>query len=240
MKSTLIIFILIFSPLLLAENPKEIIVATKSWKGATNRDGTGLYWDIIKEVYEPLGYTIIKKYKSYDEAAEMVRTNNADIYLAAYTNQKGFALYPRHYFDQDVVVAIFRKDAVEKWEGRKSLEGLKVGWVRGYDYDKYLNVKVDREELSNRNNGMKQLTNERLDAFVDTREHIKPYFQKAKLDPEDFGKKIILQLKLFPAFAKTVKGQTLIAIWDKRMKELIKTEEFKNLYYESEYTIFPY
>ena len=240
MKLIILIFFLILSPLLLAENSKEIIIATESWKGATNRDGSGLYWDIVQKVYEPLGYTIVKKHKSYNEATEMVRTNNADMFLAAYKNEKSFALYPKHHFDQDIVVAVFRVDAVEEWEGQKSLEGLKVGWIRGYDYDKYLNVDVKVEEMSNRNNGLKQLKNERLDAFLDARDDIKPYLKKAKLNPENFDKKIILQLKLFPAFSETKKGRTLMAIWDKRMKELIKTDEFKNIYFESEYTLFPY
>ncbi len=29
---------------------KTIVFATEEWKDATNRDGTGLYWDILRAV----------------------------------------------------------------------------------------------------------------------------------------------------------------------------------------------
>lgn len=240
MKSTFFLLLFCLSSLVQAENSKEIVIASESWKGATNRDGTGLYWDLVQAIYEPLGYIIIKKHKSYNEAAEMVRVNNADIFLGSYLNEKPYALYPKYHFDQDVIVAIFRNDVIDNWEGEKSLEGLKVGWVRGYDFDKYLKAKVKVVELSNRSNGLKQLKNERLDAFLDDRDDIKPYLHKAKLNSNDFEKKIIMQEKLYPAFAKTKKGRSLKALWDKQMKKLIKNDAFKQIYFESEYTIFPY
>ena len=240
MKSVFIIFILFLSSSTFAENPKEIIIASASWKGATNRDGSGLYWKIIEEVYKPFGYSIIKKHRSYAEATEMLRTNNADMYLGSYPNEKDFALYPKYYFDQDIIVAIYRRESIEEWDGQKSLEGLKVGWIRGYDFDKYLSNSVQIKESNNRNNGLKQLMSERIDAFIDDRDDIKPYLKKIKLPSDEFEQKIILQLKLYPAFIQTSKGKKLMKIWDDRMKVLIETEEFKRLYYESEYTIFPY
>jgi len=230
----------LLSSLLFSQESKDIVVATESWDGATNRDGTGLYWDIIEEVYEPLGYTIIKKYKSYNKATEMVRTHNADMYLAAYKNEKTFALYPKYYFDQDVVLAIYRSDIIEDWKGQGSLKGLKVGWIRGYDYDKYLSQKVKVQEVNTRSNGMKLLKSEHLDAFLDAKEDIAPYLRKAQLDTEYFAKKIILQLKLYPAFAKNKQGEKLMKIWDKRISSLIKTQKFKEIYFHSEYTLFPY
>lgn len=231
---------LLCTTLLLSQETKEIIVATESWKGGTNRDGTGLYWDILNEVYTPLGYKIIKKYKSYNQATEMVRTNQADIYLGAYKDEKDFAAYPKYYFDQDIVVAVYRKDVIEQWQGQKSLEGLNVGWIRGYDYDKYLNTKVRIKELSTRKNGLKLLKLDHLDAFLDAREDIREYLAKAKLDPEIFAQKIILQLKLYPAFAKNSRGNKLMKVWDERMKSLIKTQAFQEIYFRSEYAIFPY
>jgi len=232
--------ILLLTTLLSSAEPKEIIVATESWKGATNRDGTGLYWDVVQEVYGSLGYKIIKKHKSYNQATEMVRTNKADMYLASYKDEKSFALCPKYYFDQDVILAVYRNDVIEDWQGQKSLEGLNVGWVRGYDLDKYLIPEVNVKEFSSRENGLKLLKSERLDAFLDEREDIQPYLEKVKLDTEAFSKKIVLQLKLYPAFTNNTRGKKLMKIWDERMKALIQTEKFKEIYYRSEYAIFPY
>jgi len=117
---------------------------------------------------------------------------------------------------------------------------LTLGWIRGYDYDKFLKVKSKFKESSNRNNGLKQLKSDRIDVFIDDKEDIQDYLAKAKISPKNFAKKIILQLKLYPAFAKTKKGKRLMKIWDDRMKKLILQDDFKELYFNSEYAIFPY
>ena len=37
----------IYFPALAGNTPAEIILASEEWANATNRDGTGLYWDIF-------------------------------------------------------------------------------------------------------------------------------------------------------------------------------------------------
>ncbi len=220
---------------------KEIIVVSESWEGATNRDGTGLYWDIVAEVYKPLGFEIVRKHTSYTKAVQLVEQGRADFWLAAYKDEKPFALYPKYYFDQDIVVAMYRTDAIEKWQGQKSLEGLRVGWVRDYSFDKYLKVKVRKEELNGRVNGLKLLKSERIDAFLDDRKDLAQTMQKYTMfSDSEYTQKIVMQLKLYPAFADTSKGRELMRIWDERMKQLIETDAFKEIYFNSEYTLFPY
>ncbi len=240
MKTIILVFFILFSSLLSAQEKKEIIVTTESCKGAANRDGSGLYWDIMKMVYEPLGYSITKKFNTYNKSALMLELNKADVHLGSYIDSNEFALYPKYYFDQDIVVAIFRNDSVEEWKGKKSLQDLKVGWLRGHDYDKYLSVYVKAKELSTVENGLKLLGNEHLDAFLDDRDNLKNYLSHSKLNNKEFTKKTIMQLKLYPAFAKTSQGEKLRKIWDKQMESLIETEEFKQLYFNSEYALSPY
>lgn len=86
MKYLFLTFLTLFS--IHAQSTKEIIVATESWEDATNRDGTGLYWDIVEAVYTPLGYTIDKKHTSYSKARDLVMANQADMWLAAYKDEK--------------------------------------------------------------------------------------------------------------------------------------------------------
>ncbi len=219
---------------------KEITVISESWNGATNHDGSGLYWDIVERVYEPLGYTIVKKNASYSKSVEAVRMDQADLWLGSYKDEKTFALYPKYYFDQAVILAVFHSELFEKWKGQKSLEGLKVAWIRGYDYNKYLSSNVVSEEVNSLVNGLKLLKSERIDVFIDNKRDLLEPMQRYRLDNDSYTKKIILQLKLYPAFSNSKKGKELKKIWDERMKELIETTEFKELYFRSEYTLFPY
>jgi polar amino acid transport system substrate-binding protein len=38
--------------------PESITIATPVWKGWTNEDGTGLYFELLKLVYEPVGVSV--------------------------------------------------------------------------------------------------------------------------------------------------------------------------------------
>jgi polar amino acid transport system substrate-binding protein len=219
---------------------KEITVISESWDGATNHDGSGLYWDIVQKVYEPLGYTVVKKYASYAKSVEAVRMDRADLWLGSYKDEKDFALYPKYHFDQAVILAVFHSELFEKWKGQKSLEGLRVAWMRGYDYGKYLSANVVSQEVNQLANGLKLLKSERIDVFIDNKKDLIEPMQRYRLDNDNYMKKIILQLKLYPAFSNSKKGKELRKVWDERMKELIETTEFKELYFNSEYTLFPY
>jgi polar amino acid transport system substrate-binding protein len=219
---------------------KEITVISESWDGATNHDGSGLYWDIVESVYAPLGYTVVKKHASYAKSVEAVRMGQADLWLGSYKDEKTFALYPKYHFDQAVILAVFHSELFEQWKGQKSLEGLKVAWMRGYDYGKYLSANVVSQEVNQLANGLKLLKSERIDIFIDNKKDLIEPMQRYRLDNDNYMKKIILQLKLYPAFSNTKKGKALRKIWDERMKELIETTAFKELYFNSEYTLFPY
>jgi len=236
----MITFFLFFTSFLFAVDTKEIVVATESWHGATNRDGTGLYWDIVEEIYAPLGYKIVKKHTSYSKATEMVQYKNADLWLGSYKDEKKFAQYPKYYFDQDVITALFSTDNIEEWEGQETLEGLKVGWIRGYDFDKYLSFDVIKEEINERISAFKLLKGSRIDVYLEDKKDLDRGIEKYRFPMEDFVKKVIMQLKIYPAFAKTKKGQILLKQWDKRMAKLIKTRKFQEIYFNSGYTLFPY
>jgi len=219
---------------------KEIVVVSESWDGATNHDGSGLYWDIVQMVYEPLGYTVVKKHASYAKSVEAVRMDRADLWLGSYKDEKAFALYPKYHFDQAVILAVFNSELFEKWKGQKSLEGLRVAWMRGYDYSQYLSVNVTSQEVNQLANGLKLLKSERIDVFIDNKKDLIEPMQRYRLDNDNYMKKIILQMKLYPAFSNSKKGKALSKIWDERMKALIGTTAFKELYFNSEYTLFPY
>lgn len=241
MKFHLFLFIIFYTLSVWAQDSKEIVIATESWEKATNRDGTGLYWDIIDAVYRPLGYTIVKKHTSYTKATQMVQHGQADLWLAAYKDEKDFALYPKHHFDQDVVIALYRSETIEKWQGEKSLKGLKVAWIRGYDYDKYLTEDVEKVEVNSRENGLKLLKSERIGVLLDDRQDLAETLKNYKeFKAPDYLTKIVMQLKLYPAFSNSDKGRKLSKEWDERMHQLIQTEPFKRLYFSSEYALFPY
>ena len=76
----IIIFVLcpIFYPAQAGSAPAEIILASEEWANATNKDGTGLYWDIFRAVYEPVGIKTKFIIRSYKGSVSLVKKNQAD------------------------------------------------------------------------------------------------------------------------------------------------------------------
>ena len=74
----------IFFPALAGNPPTEIILASEEWANATNRDGTGLYWDIFRAVYEPVGIKTKFIIRSYKGSVSLVKKNQADAAVGIY------------------------------------------------------------------------------------------------------------------------------------------------------------
>ena len=102
--------------------------ASEEWEGFTNADGTGLYWDIFRMIYEPVGISVQFEIVPYIRATKMVQDQQADAAVAVYFDEFDQALFPIRHFDYDVVSALFKKGNVGAW-GR----GSESEWTPGVD-----------------------------------------------------------------------------------------------------------
>ena len=56
----------------------EIILASEERSNATNKDGTGLYWDIFRAVFGSVGIKTKMIIRSYDGSVSLVKQQKAD------------------------------------------------------------------------------------------------------------------------------------------------------------------
>ncbi len=224
----------------LAEDLKAIHVVCEEWAGFTNEDGTGVYWDVVKAVYEHVGIQVKTEVMPWKRADQKVLRKNADAIVGDYKYQemagKEF-LYPSwHISVEDPLVAVFKKGAIPDWERRgvQSLAGKKVGWIRGYDFDTtdWLDVTVKKTEVTTILQGLKMLAVGRFEVFIDYGSTIKPEGEKAGIDLEqDYELKTVkLGKKLFLKFANTGRSKQLIKIFDERMSELVTSGKMEQIY----------
>ncbi|MDD3049909.1 MAG: transporter substrate-binding domain-containing protein [Candidatus Cloacimonetes bacterium] len=207
----------------------NLTAVTEEWQDCTHADGTGLYWEILKLVYEPEGITVNHGTYPYARAQNMVQTKEADILVGPYLDEIEQVIYSKHHIDNDLVFAVFKKDKVADWKGKESLKGT-IGWVRGYAYDKYLGMKLDYYEVNNTETGLKMLNAGRLDFFLDAEAQLEPTFESGELNKDDFRIEEVLKLPLHLAFTDNAKGKELKEIYEKRMDVLIKSGELKKLF----------
>ncbi|MEI8611619.1 substrate-binding periplasmic protein [Enterovibrio norvegicus] len=229
---------------LYAEDRKneEIIIVSESWADATEKDGTGLYWDIMRQIYEPLGYNVINFTTNYSRSVYLVQTQKMDIFLGSYIDEQEDILYPRWHFDAEHVAAAYKPSVIKDWQGQESLQGRTVGWVKGYGYDEYLvRTNFAIQEVKNRRQGLSLVDSERIDMLIDAYSEIEEAFQENnKVDRRDFAVSVLTNLKLYPGFSDSERGKALRDIYDQRFELLLYNGQIAALFKQYEWEFFPF
>jgi len=228
---TLLLFLCSSSiPVIAGNKPTDIIMASEEWTNATNRDGTGLYWDIFRAVYEPLGIKTKFIIQSYNGSVKLVKKNRVDAAVGIYPDLIKGALFSQYPFVKDYVLVLFKKNKQDQWNGQESLQNKKVAWIKGYAYDDYLDIPVIKKEFSNRDSILRRLENDQVDFFLDTRNDMESVLNKGIVEVSLYTVETVLELDRYLVFADNQKGKKLKKIFDYRFPRLVKSGEIERLF----------
>jgi polar amino acid transport system substrate-binding protein len=228
---TLLIFLYSSSiPVIAGNNPTEIIMASEEWTNATNRDGTGLYWDIFRAVYEPVGIKTKFIIQSYNGSVKLVKKNRVDAAVGIYPDLIQGAHFSQYPFVKDYVLVLFKKNKLDQWNGQESLQNKKVAWIKGYSYDEYLEVPVIKREFSNREIILRRLDDDQVDFFMDTRNDMESVLNKGIVEVSRYTVETVLELDRYLIFADNHKGKQLKKIFDYRFPRLVESGEIERLF----------
>jgi polar amino acid transport system substrate-binding protein len=233
-KFILLASFLLFCPLnfpALAGNiPGEIIFASEERSNATNRDGTGLYWDIFRAVYSSMGIKTKIIIQSYNGSVSLVKQQKADAAVGIYPDSIRGAVFSRYPFVKDYVLVLFKKDKFRQWDGQQTLKNKRVAWMKGYAYDEYLEVPVIKKEFYTREGILRRLDRDQIDFFMDTRNDVESVLNKGIIDVTRCTVETVLELERYLVFANNDRGKELKKIFDFRFPYLVKTGEIERLY----------
>ena len=193
--------------------PEEIVLASEEWVNATNKDGTGLYWDILRAVYNP-----------------MVKKNQADAVVGIHPAKIQGALAAQYPFVKDYLLVLFKKNRFNQWNGQETLKNKKIGWIKGYSYDEYLEVPVVKREFLKRTSILQHLDQDRIDFFMDTRNDVESVLNKGIIDVTRYTVETVLELERYLVFADSKKGKELKRIFDNRFPHLVQSGEIEKLF----------
>ena len=228
---SILIFLLstIYFSALAGSSPAEIVLASQEWANATNKDGTGLYWDIFRAVYEPVGIKTKFIIRSYKGSVSLVRKNQADAAVGIHPEKIQGALSSRYPFVKDYVLVLFKKTKLYQWNGQETLKDKKVGWIKGYSFDEYLEVPVIKREFAKRENILRRLDKDQIDFYMDTRNDVESVLNKGIIDVTRYTVETVLELERYLLFANNKKGKELKKIFDDRFPDLVKSGEIEKL-----------
>ena len=210
--------------------PAEIVLASEEWANATNKDGTGLYWDIFRAVYEPVGIKTKFIIRSYKGSVSLVKKNQADAMVGIHPEKMQGALSSRYPFVKDYVLVLFKKNNLYQWNGQETLKNKKVGWIKGSSFDEYLEVPVIKRELAKRENILRRLDKNQIDFFMDTRNDVESVLNKGIIDVTHYTVETVLELERYLVFADNRKGKELKKIFDDRFPRLVESGELDRLF----------
>ncbi len=213
----------------------EIRISTPSWEKQTNKDGTGLFFDIIRGVYEPVGIKMEYKIVPWKRALKEIRFKEADAMLGVLLDdaREQNQIIPKYPMITEYTTVVFKKEKIGKWEGVKTLKGRRAIWLRGYNYHTSPQLKdldLTWNEIDTYIGAWNVLAKDRTDIYIDALHDIEQYIKLNNIDMNIYRKEVLWGENAYIGFSRTEKSEKLVKIYDKRIIELFRTNKLKQIH----------
>lgn len=223
----------------------EMRVVSEELPDFVNADGSGLYMDILKAVFEEEGIKFKLTLAPYARGELIVKSNKADVLLGAYRGTVDGVIFPQWYYSANYISVLYQRKNLLKWQGQQSLTNKNVMWIRHYNYEQFLYVPVQKMTSTSRTSMLGMLEKGRVDFILDDGFSIRKKLAAPSISVNTFNKaefeiQDLMRLKLYLAFANSKKGENLAKIFDDKFPQLLAAGELKRLFEKWNVSPFPY
>jgi polar amino acid transport system substrate-binding protein len=195
----------------------------------------GYSWDVVRDSFHAMGYTIKLKVTPWKRAMKMTKSGKMDILMPAGKNEQRQKIF---YYSQEPIneanfVIYVNKDSNLKWDGLQSLHGKDIAVRRGFNYgNKWIENKgqMDLHQVNSIMTGFKLLDAGRVDGFAG-------YDINWNYALKQAGK--LGEYKSLPPFGKTVeyavglksnaRATQILEDFDKGKRKIIEDGTFKEI-----------
>jgi polar amino acid transport system substrate-binding protein len=210
-----------------SDKPKDIVLVSEQWNAYTEADGTGLGWDLMREVFEPAGIKVSSRIEPYTRAVGLVQRGEADAWVGAYENEVEGTLYPKWHYDTDEIYALGL--ASDLAPTLATLGTYRLAWVRGYEFQHYLPNVEHFNEVARRDHILSMLDHDRADLYIDAKPEMDFILRQAK-EPQRYRETYLIAIPLFLSFADNERGRALRDIFDERMAKLVHSGKLRPIF----------
>jgi polar amino acid transport system substrate-binding protein len=210
-----------------ADKPDDIVLVSEQWIAYTEANGTGLGWDLMREVFEPAGIKVALRTEPYTRAVGLVQRGEADAWVGAYQDEVEGTLYPKWHYDTDEIYALGL--ASRPAPTLKTLGNYRLAWVRGYEYQHYLPNVLHFNEVARRDHILSMLDHARADLYIDARPEVDFILGQTK-EPQRFRMTYLTAIPLFLSFADNARGHFLRDLFDQRMAQLVRSGKLRPIF----------
>ncbi|WP_308117437.1 substrate-binding periplasmic protein [Pseudomonas tohonis] len=205
----------------------EVVIAAETWAAHTDADGSGLGWDILRKVFEPVGVHLRTRSVPYTRSIGLVKRGEADAWVGSYRDEVPWAIYPHWNYDADRISALALKGAPVPTLA--NLGEHRLVWMRGYGYERYLPNLAHFQEIERRGGILSMLDLDHADYYIDARTEVDDVLRQSP-NPENYRITYLTQLKLYVAFGDTARGREFAELFDERMARLVENGELRPVF----------
>lgn len=216
--------------------PNNVKLASEAWDNYTNADGSGLAWDLLRQVFGPAGVTLQTRTEPYTRAIGLAQRGEVDGWVGSYHDEVPGMVYPQSRYDSDHIYALGL--ASTPAPTLDTLANYRLAWVRGYKFEAYLPNVTRFNQIERREGILPMLEHARADFYIDSLTEAKYVMNQAR-DPSRFKLSPVIELPLYVGFADNERGRALANLFDRRMETLIKNGQLKPIF-ERWHQLYPF
>ncbi|WP_434595147.1 transporter substrate-binding domain-containing protein [Pseudomonas sp. R4-83] len=210
-----------------APTPAVIHLASEDWEDYSAADGHGLAWDLLRKVFEPAGVKLDIRTVPYTRSIGLVQLKEVDAMVGSYRDEAEQVVYPHWNFDTDHIHALGLSS--NPAPTLTTLSKYRLAWVRGYRYENYLPNIKRFNQIQRRSGILSMLKQGRADFYIDALSEIEVVMRTAP-DPLQYRATHLAELPVFLGFADTPQARSLMALFDRRMAQLVKSGELRPIF----------
>ncbi len=199
----------------------EVVAAGPAWATFTNRDGTGLYHEILAEVFGLYGVPVRRVYVPSERALQLIADGQADMQTCYDRVPPPFVLgaYPMY---ENAFHVLFHKAKVPDWQGPESLRDRTIAGRIGYYSQENFSVPVKLFEVKSGEAALGMVQLGRADFYVDDEQFIRESLANSEFEfaAEEYAIEVAGYRSYHPVFAQSPRGQTIRAMYEEGMRTL--------------------
>lgn len=200
----------------------QTIVVSSQWPGFTQADGTGLYFEVLRQALRSQGVEFKVQVSNWKRARFAFEQQRADVLVCDYANEHSEGVYPVWYLDMDPAVFVYSRQPLSSLS---MLQRQPVGWVLGYKFARLVPNDIQLVELDSHADGFRMLQAGRLAAVVSYQQHVPADWQGPL-----FKIQVQAPRPLYPVFQNTQAGRELARLFDLGMQQLQQQGRLQALY----------
>ncbi|WP_286234742.1 substrate-binding periplasmic protein [Thalassotalea sediminis] len=200
----------------------------------TLSDGTGQQFDVVHAILTSMGANLDISTYPYKRAVALVESGKADMMVGMLKDEQYDLQYSELPHDVDVLLAIFSKANISKWQNVSSLQNKHITFIAGLSkpFKRYLPaMDFSMSEVDTRKQAVNKLLHGRTDYIVDSEGSFFTSYQRNTVSQGgNLTNKPVGYLQIHAAFSMSERGSKLKAHWDKTFCRFIRSEKAKNIY----------